>query len=522
MRLLKNIALALSLAISTVTSLQAASIVVGTHTLLPNTPGQVIDIVITGGESANGLNFYASVGDGGSDLGGVDTLPLFTTDIAGPATVFGPNNTGQIGGSYVPGSLGTVEGPGLFASANTTTSSGGVTLNGVLARLTFDTTGLTNNTPNPIFIPLRVSWPEGFGFDTNLLRNPDGAEILPQIEQGFIRIDPQGGGDIIDPPSYTLTPSSGSPLGPGDTVAVGNAPVASGSTGRDDGGVGNVVLTQGANGTFGLAPDVGGGGITAGSVRGSTVTFDGSGLLNNTAVAGQLDFDTLPGPNGAGNSGHASYPLRAVATGNSGSQASVVRSGDSYAPGGVPLFGSSNVQTGGVAELLAGTNAGADTTVAMQWRNRNANEGGSTGDTGTNPPLPAFATSLLTDVVNLTGTDGDTFVLQMSYDASLLNTTEADAVSKGLLYLASFDTASGMWVNAVALNHGANTGAGGQGAWSGQLELGAWGVDVANDRVWAVLDHNSEFGVVPEPSTILLAGLGALALLAVARRGRRS
>jgi hypothetical protein len=45
--------------------------------------------------------------------------------------------------------------------------------------------------------------------------------------------------------------------------------------------------------------------------------------------------------------------------------------------------------------------------------------------------------------------------------------------------------------------------------------LGAYGLDLANQQVWAVIDHNSDFGVtnggilvVPEPSSYLLAGLG--------------
>ena len=55
------------------------------------------------------------------------------------------------------------------------------------------------------------------------------------------------------------------------------------------------------------------------------------------------------------------------------------------------------------------------------------------------------------------------------------------------------------------------------------ITLSRYGVDAANNVVWAVLDHNSDFAVlVPEP-----AGLAALALAAMAgltrmpRRHRR-
>ena len=48
-------------------------------------------------------------------------------------------------------------------------------------------------------------------------------------------------------------------------------------------------------------------------------------------------------------------------------------------------------------------------------------------------------------------------------------------------------------------------------------ELGAWGIDVSRNRAWAVIDHNSLFGVtdfiIPEPGTLVLLGLGTLNLL---------
>ena len=37
-------------------------------------------------------------------------------------------------------------------------------------------------------------------------------------------------------------------------------------------------------------------------------------------------------------------------------------------------------------------------------------------------------------------------------------------------------------------------------AWvSGDLTVGDWGVNTVNHTVWAVLNHDSEFAVVPEP-----------------------
>ncbi len=41
--------------------------------------------------------------------------------------------------------------------------------------------------------------------------------------------------------------------------------------------------------------------------------------------------------------------------------------------------------------------------------------------------------------------------------------------------------------------------------------IGAWGF--TDTSVWAVLNHNSDFGVVPEPSVVALVGLGCVAML---------
>ena len=68
------------------------------------------------------------------------------------------------------------------------------------------------------------------------------------------------------------------------------------------------------------------------------------------------------------------------------------------------------------------------------------------------------------------------------------------------------------------------------GGWNRTNMLGAYGVDTVNDQVWAVIDHNSTFGValdgqvvlVPEPSTYALFGLGALLLVIAARRKQKA
>lgn len=114
------------------TALAVPTITVGNHLLLPNTPNQVIAILVSSaGEQVAGLDLYLYVN------GGVGPAPVITAiDVVGPGTIFAPNNVGQF-------SLGPpYDVPGLQPSAITTTASGFVPANGVLAYVTFDTTGI--------------------------------------------------------------------------------------------------------------------------------------------------------------------------------------------------------------------------------------------------------------------------------------------------------------------------------------------------------------------------------------------
>lgn len=121
----------------------------------------------------------------------------------------------------------------------------------------------------------------------------------------------------------------------------------------------------------------------------------------------------------------------------------------------------------------------------------------------------------LSDIFSLNGTGGDIFALQLSLDSLPLDA-----------FLAWLDTNTNTWVNAVDGNTGS------PGSLAGFYEssfydfladfnssifdpvemLGAWGFHSSTNSVWAVLDHNSEFAVIPEPSTYALLALGLAAL----------
>jgi len=75
------------------------------------------------------------------------------------------------------------------------------------------------------------------------------------------------------------------------------------------------------------------------------------------------------------------------------------------------------------------------------------------------------------------------------------------------------------WVNAVDGNIGGMAKFF-EGAYDADTDfvLGYYGIDVANGTVWAVLNHNSDFAVIPEPGTWALLLFGGVVLLGWRKR----
>lgn len=184
--------------------MQAADIVVGNHTLLPNTPNQVITIRVRGGDSIAGEDFFAQIGDGGTFVGGIDVGPIFTSvDIIG-SSIFAGNHTGAYGDpSGIP--PGNNSHHPLIWVDGTIAETGTVAADGLLATLTIDTSGLTSGT----FPLVLTGVATALGPFSTTLRDANGDPISLTVTNGTLTISALPGGDfnhdgVVDAADYVV------------------------------------------------------------------------------------------------------------------------------------------------------------------------------------------------------------------------------------------------------------------------------------------------------------------------------
>ncbi|MGH8047851.1 MAG: autotransporter-associated beta strand repeat-containing protein, partial [Chthoniobacterales bacterium] len=265
----------------------------------------------------------------------------------------------------------------------------------------------------------------------------------------------------------------------------------------------------GANGAFGGLTKSGGGTLTLDGVNtytGETKITDGTVLVTNAGALGSADVLVT------GN-GKLSIPEGTAITNpvvlNGGSLERTLTGDLAHSVDSSTTVGDTKM----TASLLAG-NAASSTTLTTSFKSDS---------------IPADGLKTIGEIYELHGTGNAPFVLQLSF-ASI-----DDVFNPKLAWL---DTTTNLWVNAIDGNTG-NNASFGQIGYQGTFAsfqttygtdlstyMGAWGGFIENNTTytWAVLNHNSTFGIaaVPEPSSWGIAIGAALLGLALLRRRRAS
>lgn len=261
----------------------------------------------------------------------------------------------------------------------------------------------------------------------------------------------------------------------------------------------------------------------------------GSGTLSNSAVlGGTLLFGnggTLRGPNASGS----------LATGGG---IGVLSSQDTALSPPLTVIGPNSLSTtlagGSAYENFPSFTPSSELATTVKFRDGIAGSGGSGDDGGNRTVYVSFADHgaepLASDILTLTGTAGngfaDTLAIEVTYDET---TAFSLFGSESAVRLGWLNTATGEWDLAPGGNTGAGIFAGFYamsyadflaahgGAFDPSAMLGAYGLDTVANSVWAVINHNSEFGAiqaVPEPSAWVLLLSGAAMVFALRRRGK--
>ena len=321
--------------------------------------------------------------------------------------------------------------------------------------------------------------------------------------------------------------NTGLTLGVGDSVTVASAA-------KNDGGTGERASTQvftGFVGNNGFSLSGLGYGVGAGDSQTGTVAFDSAGKLNGIHSA-RLDLTlsnnlSLLGSS-VGDLGTYAFSVSHTVTGNSGNGGlAYVASGSRLKDSGIQAaFSNSVLSQATTAALKDSETLGANVEIQIAFDSINNATGSGAQD-------------LVSDTVSLAGLDGIKFVLQVGYDeATLINKFGTEEVA----ILTWLDLDDSTWKNAIEgnSNHGVS---GAENAFGkrfrmsydsylatrgdGAPRLNDFGYDPTANTMWAVLDHNSEFGgsgfdAVPEPSTYALLVLGGAVAFFISRRKKQN
>ena len=273
---------------------------------------------------------------------------------------------------------------------------------------------------------------------------------------------------------HTTNYQGGSDIGLRDAAVITSAPTGIDSANTQYAGDWTLNSALTANTTIGDGQSVNAANFTPGSTLQPTL-LNGqyqvqiNGVTAENAQTG-LDGNTVAGA-AANDLGTHNYVLTATVTGNFGhagtANSAAILAGESYTGYNIQRANETGSQQTHV-QFLGGI-ASKATTLAVQFAN-----------------APTSNTSVVSDVANITGTGSDTHVVQMSYNpSSITNGSNSPTLAwyNGSIYqAANFGNTGGTPTEYTGAYNPAT---------QGENQLGSYGINTANNTVWAVVNNGT-------------------------------
>ena len=158
--------------------------------LLPNTPDQQVMVYVMGNDSVAAFDFDVTIGGGGQAWGVNDVGPRITDVVL--------NGTGMVFANCPQSPVDIFSPDAMYAYTNVTTSSGAVSADGLLVKLTIDTTG---------FSSVGQSWALAMDYSDFVLDDASGTKLIPTISNGVLTIVPEPGTLVLLASLLVLLPA---------------------------------------------------------------------------------------------------------------------------------------------------------------------------------------------------------------------------------------------------------------------------------------------------------------------------
>ena len=457
--------------------------------LIPNSPNAVNSVTqnVT-------LTTTNTIGSSTSDV--VDYTPnsLTTVELAGSTAIAGPTGTGAAPGMLKDAPSGDTSYITMAADPNNANTIFGSTTNAGDPGTETATRSVTYYVPGTETVGGAYTTAKYYigyaGFGLTQLDSATGATATPtgrvyvigNIYQQAQLQDAQstannGTGTFyaqIQNAPHTANYQGGNDIGLRDAAVITTAPTGIDAANTQYASAWTLDSALAANTVIGDGQSVNAADFTPGATLQSTL-LNGQYQVQINGVTAQNDATGLDGNTVAGATandlGTHNYIVTAGITGNMGhagtANSAAILAGESYNGYNIQRANETGSRQTNV-QFLGGT-ASAATTLSVNFAN-----------------APTANTSVVSDVANITGTGSDTHVVQMSYNpSSVSNGSNSPTLAwyNGSIYqAANFGNTGGTPTEYTGAYNPAT---------AGENALGSYGINTANNTVWAVVNNGS-------------------------------